>query len=423
MARRLVVRGAAVALATLLLSGCWLQVGFDAGHTRSNTFEEELTAANVATLTAAWSAELRQEASEPMVRGDRVYLATGGAVEDPQVGTVFTVDARAFGTVTGAPAWTRNLFTFNYCCGGPTTPDGLFTPATFVGDELWTGYVLLVGPRPSGGFAAPVRLDPADGTILGQESVVAVSAAVPVDDVVVQTWLDVGAARSLVVRDRATRVERWRGSLPPTFDLSPGTPAVADGQVLVAEGTRVAAFPLAGCGAPTCDATWSLDLGETLGDVAMAPGGDLAFVVAGEHLVAVDRATGTEAWRAALGAPATTPAIADGTVLVTAGSVLRAFPAAGCGASICGSSWMALLPAAATASPAVAGGVVYTGSSGGVTGFPAAGCGGPTCGPLVQLPTEGDVDHLSVAGGRLFAVSRSTATGLSRLTAYTPDPG
>jgi hypothetical protein len=68
----------------------------------------------------------------------------------------------------------------------------------------------------------------------------------------------------------------------------------------------------------------------------------------------------------------------------------------------------------------VAGGVVYTGSSGGVTGFPAAGCGGPTCGPLVQLPTEGAVDHLSLAGGRLFAVTRSATTGLSRLTAFAP---
>jgi len=422
MTRRLVVRGAAVALATLLLSGCWLQVGFDPGHSRHNDQETELTAANVATLAEAWSAELRQEASEPMVRGDRVYLATGGAAPDPQVGTVYTVDARAFGTATGAPAWSRNLFTFNYCCGGSTTPDGLFTPATFVGDELWTGYVLLVGPRPSGGFAAPVRLDPADGTVLGRESVVAVSAAAPVADVVVQTWLDVGAARSLVVRDRATRVERWRGSLPQTFDLSPGTPAVADGQVLVADATRVAAFPLAGCGAPTCDATWAVDTGQPVGDVAVAPGGDHAFVVAGTELLAFDRATGTVAWRSPLGSPAASPAIADGTVFVAAGSVLRAFPATGCGASVCGSSWTALLPAAATSSPTVAGGVVYTGSSAGVTAFPAAGCGGPTCGPLAQLPTDGPVAHLSVAGGRLFAVTRSPTTALSHLIAFTPDP-
>ena len=46
---------AALGLASVSLSGCWLQVGFDPGHTRYNTIEAKLTAANAGSLSPAWA--------------------------------------------------------------------------------------------------------------------------------------------------------------------------------------------------------------------------------------------------------------------------------------------------------------------------------------------------------------------------------
>jgi hypothetical protein len=48
--------GAVVAAcSTLLVSGCWLQPGFDGGSTRRNPWEHQLTAGNVDGLAQAWS--------------------------------------------------------------------------------------------------------------------------------------------------------------------------------------------------------------------------------------------------------------------------------------------------------------------------------------------------------------------------------
>jgi hypothetical protein len=126
-----------------LLSGCWLQVGVDAGHSNHNGLEQSLTAANAATLSQAWSAELLQTATEPMVRGDRVYLTTGGF---DAASSQSRVAVQALRATDGALVWNRDVA--NCCCGTPSLD---FVPATFVGQELWTGVFLLAGTvRPEG---------------------------------------------------------------------------------------------------------------------------------------------------------------------------------------------------------------------------------------------------------------------------------
>src|SRR5262245_2939210 len=97
-----------------LLSGCWLQVGFDPGHSNHNGLERSLTAANAAGLAPVWSTELLQDATEPMIRGNRAYLTTGGF--DATTGAS-RVDARTIRVTDGAMVWSRGLATF--CCEQP----------------------------------------------------------------------------------------------------------------------------------------------------------------------------------------------------------------------------------------------------------------------------------------------------------------
>jgi hypothetical protein len=419
MPRRSLRSGLAVALASVLLSGCWLQVGFDAGHTRHNDLEHRLTSANVATLAPTWSADLLASASEPIVRGDRVYLTTGGR---DAAADVSRIDARAYATATGALAWDRELF--EMCCD---TPSISYPPAAFVGGELWTGFLMLGGSiRPTGGYRNPVRLRPADGSIIDGETNVATSAAVTAAGVVAQTRLQVGtdSGRSLAVRDQTTLATRWTADLGDSL-IGPLTePAVVDQQVYLADQNTLSVFPVAGCGTPTCPPTWTLDLGNPLSTVAAARGGSDVFAVSGNDLVAVARATGTVRWRAPLGAlVAPGLALTGDTVYVGAGSGLQAFAAAGCGAATCGPTWTAQLAAgaAATAPPVVAGGVVYAGGDGSVDAFAAGGCGADTCPALTSVGVAGAADHLSVDGGRLFVVTRPAAGATAgQLTAFAP---
>jgi hypothetical protein len=299
-------------------------------------------------------------------------------------------------------------------------PDIQFTPASFVGGELWTGVFLLDGGgvRPSGTIDAPVRIDPADGTRLGREFNLLASPAVEWDGRVVQTWLDSGTLeRTLTVRDLATRDTIFSATVPGELEF--GTdfppPVVDDDLVVVAHATSLTAYPVDGCEQQTCPATWALDLGAPLTTVVTVPGSDDVFTIRGNDLVAVSR-TGTISWTVPLGAAAPGLAIADGTIYAAAGTTLQAFRAAGCGAATCSPVWTEPLGATATSSPVVAGGVIYVGRTDGVEAFRVRL---PT--RLVTLPVAGTVDHLSVAGGRLFAVHRPP-TGMSRLTAFAP-PG
>lgn len=411
--RRMSSTLAGLLLASLSLSGCWLQVGFDAGHTRHNTGETALTSANVGSLTPVWAHDLLAKAAEPIVRGGRVYVVTGG-VEGIEART----DVRAYGTVDGQEVW-------NKVSRGAGEP--FIWEPSFVGEELWTGYFMVDTslPFPVGTFAAPLRLDPADGSVIeASTDALGVTAPVEAGDHVVQAWVNISAPlRQLVVRDRATLATAWSAELGGLAGGVPGpAPAVVDGQVFLGDGVTLYGFPLAGCGAATCAPTWTLDLGARPTAVVAAPGGSSVFVTRGSDLLAVDRATGTVTWTAPLGAAAPGLALADDSIYVATGGALDVFPAAGCGAATCAPTASGTLDANATAAPVVAGGVVYVGMAGAVQGFDTAQ--GPLA-PLVTLPVAGAPSSLVVDGGRLFVVTAPGGTSPSRLVAFapTPEPG
>jgi outer membrane protein assembly factor BamB len=402
-------------VASVSLSGCWLQVGFDAGHTRHNTLETALTADNAASLRQVWATDLLAATAEPMVRGGRVYVVTGG----PDTTSTRT-DVRALATADGGPVWTRTF-------GG--AGEALFWQPSFVGDELWTGYFMVgsAGGRPIGSYAGPVRIDPADGSVISSTTdAVGLTAAVDVDDgdgdLVVQAWVSTSTPqRRLVVRDQATLATVWTADL--AGDLATGlpgpAPAVVDGQIFVGDGTKLQAFPLAGCGAASCPPTWTLDLGSRPTQVAAAPGGDAVFVARATDVVAVDRATGAISWTAPQAASAAGFALAGGSVYVAVGGALATYPEAGCGAATCAPTASGTLDGNATTAPVVAGDVVYVGMANEVQAINATL--GPLT-PLASLPVTGTPSSLAVAGGRLFVVTARGGTLPSRITAFAPAP-
>lgn len=207
--------------------------------------------------------------------------------------------------------------------------------------------------------------------------------------------------------------------------------AIGGNRVFVPQDSMLHSFPLAGCGAATCTPTWSVDLGATIANTAppvVTPSGQVVTITEEGDMIAVSAATGAEQWRADLDwtlpgfglGPRPGVAVAGDVLYASApetpsGSVLRAFPADGCGTPTCTPLWTASTPEAMSA-PAVAGGVVYVGTNGAVQAYAAAGCGSATCSPVMTVPVQGWAEHVSVATGRVFV------TGGARVTALVPAP-
>src|SRR4051812_4523764 len=65
---------------TTVLSGCWLNEGWDAARTGFDPLESVLTTANMATLQRAWVVDTGGPATAPIVSGNTVYVSAGNTV-------------------------------------------------------------------------------------------------------------------------------------------------------------------------------------------------------------------------------------------------------------------------------------------------------------------------------------------------------
>lgn len=405
-------RAVTALVATVLLSGCWLQPGFDGSQTRWNPGENRLTTANAADLAEVWSVEVTApEVSEPLVAGGRVYV--GRQASELRGGGVVAVSA-----ATGEAAWERT-----------TTPAGEYVRAhapTFVEGELWSSW--WDGEPDRCGFGT-VRLD-RDGAVVGtDDSAFPVSAAAQSGPYVVQAEMSRCPSGSdwpptvLRVRDSRTLESLWTGEA--------GMGTVSGGQILSPHGF----FPLAGCGAATCAPTAQGDEPVTVGQPYVArPDSDVFTVKPGfgartAGVAALSRTTGQVVWRAATHSISASLAADDDRLYVAASSVepgrgtVLAFDIDGCGQPTCRPVWSAAAVAGVDVAwaPTVAGGVVYVaGWDHVVRAYAAAGCGRPTCGEIGRLAVDGEIQALSVAGGRVFVVSTVVPGEVYRVTAFAP---
>jgi len=407
-------RGTRVALVVLLagtLGGCWAQPGFGPLHQGFNPFEDDLTAANVATLDVAWTAQVDDGPvrSDPVVsgaglvhvsddegvyglaqsdggrrwrrqvvpagqpdavvpgpvstEGDRLHVAWGGA---PDTGARLELDAR-----TGALRRTAGgLGVEAITLRSPyvVTAFSGFIEGTLAG----TGFGVEGGPRPW-------------GVTLALE--VAPKLRAPTGPAVTSTRLFVGIERS------------WFGTnILGGWDLDPGCATVpVPPQCTPQVTTQLDGLPT---GPVVADDERTVYVGTDAGT-----------------LYAIDGATGAVRWRAALGsAIVQQPALTPSTVyVVTADGRLVTLAAGGCGPALCTPTGSTPVAGTPTRAPAVAGGVVYVASTGGtIEAFSATSPGAPLFTDDLGAEITGGP---TIATGRLLL---ATATG--QVVAYTPAP-
>lgn len=403
MTGRRVIGGMVAASLCLASSGCWLQPDFDGGRTRWNPSEDRITPANVASLEEVWSVEVpstRPFVPTPLVHGNRVFLPTETLAPIPGRYSS-SIGVRALDAATGDTLWEQAV-------NPPGVVGQPFHPVTIIEGQLWVDYL----PNSGDGCAAvTARLD-RDGNLAGEDRSLALSAAAQRGPYVVQTHrkgCEV-TPQILSVRDGRTGQTVWaaeHGNFGPSI--------VAGDVVVTANGT----FPLAGCGAPTCEPLWShSDTGSVVAagphtDVffhqpTTAPGGSLG------RLDAISPDTGARRWSASFPGSGAGFALDDRHIYVTPNTsrtpMLHAYDVDGCGAPTCAPAWQGTVsPAESGLTPTVAGDVVYVpGRQGTVHAFSAAGCGASsTCAPIASIDTGlGDaVTGMSVSGGRLFVVA------------------
>jgi outer membrane protein assembly factor BamB len=364
----------ALALVTTL-SSCWVQPGYDAGHSSWNPHEQTLTSANVHLLTELWDTPLPAAGfvQAPVSVGGAVYATAGG-------GGVAALDA-----ATGALRWSRR---FEVPAGAPSFE----APAWHDGELLVPA--AMGSPIPRGSL---LRLDPTDGsTISGGDFAGPMALGVAVaDDVPAVMHFQQGVAGGPVHVDWTYRVTNIASLFAPSRHF-----AVAGDRILWTWGPNAQGYspacapwpqqppPDFGC-AP--DWTTSLAGGATLLSPAIVGTNEVVYVSNQGQLSVLDVATGAVQWSASVDdAVQHAPAVADGVVLVaTAGASdgrLVALPAGGCGATTCEPLWEGSIGGTPSAPPVAAGDVAYVATTDGdVVAFALVGCGNPTCAPLARV--------------------------------------
>jgi PQQ-like domain len=425
---------AAAALA-VSASGCWLQAGFVAGKTANNDLETRVTSANVAQLAPDWTASVGgPTAAEPLVDGGTVYVRSAGRVS-------------SFGLGTGAPRWSVAAGTATDAAGGSAAVPAL------VGGSLWV---------PTTGQACGlVQIDPADGTTVGVQSydgvppgtfpptairvalcrtgdALAAGSRIAVPSTSLAQIgptpgnpcpggadLFIATAR-VSVFDTSPPSRRWVlasdasgcGSPPPaptTFQ-----PASLSGDLLlVAQGSVVSAYPVAGCFGLPCAAAWSVSAGgQVVGAPVVLSSGDVAVGRADGQVAVIDGTTHAVEWTATVGPRLIFPLAATPTSIFAVSNdsaattmIVSALPAGGCGSATCTPTWTwtGSLLSNPSGRASIGGDVLYVTHGRLVTALPAAGCGAASCAPLWQGTTSTSSSAISppvIDSGELLVGNR-----------------
>jgi outer membrane protein assembly factor BamB len=408
---------AATVLATGLtagLGGCWFAPGQGPDRQANNPFETGITAATVASLEPAWTADTGDAiVGPPVVSPAGVHVAASTTVS-------------SFDKATGEPTWVRGP-------GGVPSVGDVSEPIV-VGDEVVIG----IGYPNIGGNWSSLALDAADGSerslppdalidgVRGTTAGVSYGAfgsggpaahAVGVSDLVSGAgWTgfvafgsfgSVGAQAPVTIGADGL-FHAGNGPLAPAVGAPLGNGVRRFSLTTPANCNPSGSTPLFPC--PTwATATDGVATSPVLGE------GRVYTATSAGTVYALDAATGAVAWTAAVGsAVEAPPALADGTLFVpTTGGDLVALDAADGSVRFRGATG-----AAQRVQPAVAADVVVTGSDDGTLhAWDTGGCGPATCPSLWSTDTGTDAvtGAPAVSGGRLYV---GTADG--RLLAYTP---
>jgi outer membrane protein assembly factor BamB len=391
--------------ATVALSGCWLQPGFDPHRSGHNDLEAGLTEANVATLTEAWS------------------VTVGAGPVDAPVVSRFGVHASSdtflasYRLSDGAESWRVDVSPAEGLPGYPDSP-------RVRGDELRVPIsVPFRAASHTFAFDARTGASVAGATPYGLVTVD--------DDTLIGTERRIIGTGFIVDFLHSTNLTDPSQSWDVVYDGGNHESAVSDQWIVTVDDVAVVgAFPRSGpnpelCvpegGWVLCGPAWQRTLGGGTTAPVVADDGRTVYVGDSAGTIwALDIADGSVRWSAGLGAGVlATPTVGDGTLFVsTADGRLSAFDADGCGGATCAPSWTtAATGAAIRQQAALAGGVVYVASEdGSIRAFDASGCGAAVCDPLWQTSTGSHITGApAVARGHLVVGTQD-----GRLIAYAP---
>ena len=395
----------------LMTAACdWTMVGFSAGRSGFNLFENSITPTNVGALAEKWHAAAGSGSSAPVVAGGRVFVTTQPVGTTP--GEVQEYDTAGLAHCDGAspalcdPGWRHAMEVV-----GPVS-------APLVGgDRVWAGgsidsYVTLpdgtVTEFPTttryGGAFTPATGDPlgdhlqgisgngvySDGKLYGYDSVPLIGfvprfqvlPGLAIHDIAGST-----ISNELFVNVRGTPPTVAQGVIylvTSSGDLTVrGSGPLPSGQCVPFQDGYILFV--------SCAPNWTVHLQAGVawdGLVTVAKG--LGYVPELNGTVEVfattpcGLATCPVAWTAHAGSVHLgAVAVTDTTMFVSSDDGhLYAFNAAGCGAATCEPEWTASLPSGPH-TPSVAGSVLFVGTNDGtLAAYNADGCGSSTCNPL-----------------------------------------
>lgn len=418
--RRLLGRGrrAALAVALLVVSGCFWQVpGARWNRSGHNDLETRITVDTVAGLVQAWEATVDEgPVGQPVT-------STRGVHVDDGTDSVYSFDA-----ATGAELW---QYTYT-----DTSATHVYQP------YVWDDRVLANRSSWDDMFDTLVELDAATGEPLS-ETELAHLAAVRGDTAVLVTteWLDTGpgpiiAVDSLRVENLATGDAQSLGRFTTSLNGSdPDQYAVTlAGDWIVHSGWGVdmgggradglrgysISAPPASCDSPSTfvDVCPNWSTADGAGTPVLSADGSVVY----DTSRAYETAMGDVLWERSTGTGGT-PALAEDVLYVADDDgMLHAYsvdgrPQNGCPGGTCDPLWSGALGFAPDLSlqPAVAGGVVSVAGTGGeLAAFDATGCASSSCAPLWTGSVGSQISGSpAVSNGRLYV---GTADG--RLVAF-----
>lgn len=363
---------------TLSASGCWPQPGFDAGHSRWNPYERQLTSRNVDGLTSVWDTPVVPEGPESGVSG---LMAVGDSVF--ATGSDGTVARLAHDS--GEVIWHRVVDPY------PPQAVGVNQPTSF---RQWLFVTWRCCHYSIGGY---VWLNAGDGELDGPPSVPVLDG--PITDVAVAH----GSLATLALVGPSAMQFTWGSRelvLDPASSEGGGSVdrfAIVGDRVMFNFGDDAISFGPecrpSSDPAFSCEPDWRTDLGSPWSTPAAVGDDAVVYTDPSGTVTLLDAATGALRWRAELG-PAlnlTAPVVTRHTIFVgTSDGRVAAFRARGCGAELCDPTWETV-PGAWVTGLAAAGDVVYATQGGDLVAFAVDGCGEATCSPLVTVDEGGDL--------------------------------
>jgi outer membrane protein assembly factor BamB len=395
-----------VVAATLLLAGCWTQIGFGPEHAGFNRLETTISTTNVGQLAHAWSADLGDVTNVPVVVGSTVYASS-------YPGAITALDASS-----GAQRWQTLL-------GRQGQPADFADAPTFDGENLRVP-VSFSQFLTGGTFTVDPATGSADDGHLAERNL---------EGVVASDLHDATAWAQSIVSEASLNLLHYPGcchdgaidaGLTTQYPFT--VPALVGRRALLGVGPLVRAWPFDSCvefpvteSITFCAPQWSTDVGSRASFPVGIGHGLVAVGTAKGEVVVLDVATGAERWRSTkVTGPLTAPA-SDGTHLFvgTGGGRVDVYDIDGCGAPTCTRRWSNVLFAAAAGQPAIANGLVYaTTTDGHVRAFDATGCGTPPCTALwSRRPSTTTLTGPVVANGGVYVVT----TGGSLVAYRLPD--